>query len=84
MSGPERIWIDWKRANANYLAYDQRPNDPWDDCQYEYIRADFYDEKVDGMETELKSAVQVAYSRGAIEWTRLNYPAWFAEWETAK
>ena len=34
-------------------------------------------DKIEGLEEELFSAVKVAYQRGAVEWTRLNYPAWF-------
>ena len=35
-------------------------------------------DKVDGLETELESAVEVAFKRGAAEWTRLNYPEIYA------
>lgn len=35
-------------------------------------------DKVDGLLSDLDSAVEVAYERGATEWTRLNYPAQFA------
>lgn len=31
-------------------------------------------DKVDGLEADLESAVEVAFKRGATEWTRLNYP----------
>jgi hypothetical protein len=31
-------------------------------------------DKVEGLETDLRCAVQVAYNRGATEWARLNYP----------
>lgn len=31
----------------------------------------------EGMEEDLYQAVLVAYRRGAVEWTRLNYPQWF-------
>ncbi len=30
--------------------------------------------KIDGLEEDLKSAVQVAWHRGATEWVRMNYP----------
>lgn len=29
---------------------------------------------IDGLRSELSEAVSVAYQRGAVEWTRLNYP----------
>lgn len=31
----------------------------------------------EGMEEDLFQAVSVAYHRGAVEWTRRNYPKWF-------
>lgn len=34
-------------------------------------------DKIEGLEIELFEAVHVAYLRGAVEWTRLNYPAWY-------
>lgn len=33
-------------------------------------------DKIDGLEADLRCAVQVAYKRGATEWARLNYPQW--------
>jgi len=36
-------------------------------------------DKVEGLETDLRCAVQVAYNRGATEWARLNYPG-MIEW----
>lgn len=33
-------------------------------------------DKIEALESELFEAVSVAYSRGAVEWTRRNYPAW--------
>lgn len=35
-------------------------------------------QKREGLEEDLYQAVLVAYRRGAVEWTRLNYPQWFA------
>lgn len=34
------------------------------------------EEKVEGLEADLFSAVEVAFKRGAVEWTEANYPAW--------
>ena len=31
-------------------------------------------DKIEGLEADLEGAVEVAYNRGATEWTRLNYP----------
>ncbi len=39
-------------------------------------------DKVDGLLSDLDSAVEVAYKRGATEWTRLNYPQMFARLST--
>lgn len=33
--------------------------------------------KIEGMESDLFLAVETAYKRGAVEWTRLNYPAYY-------
>ena len=41
-------------------------------------REDLLD-KIDALDSELKTAVEVAYKRGAAEWTKLNYPKWFEE-----
>lgn len=32
------------------------------------------DDKIEGFEADLDSAVEVAFNRGAAEWVRLNYP----------
>lgn len=34
-------------------------------------------DKVEGLDADLYCAVEVAYKRGATEWTRLNYREWF-------
>lgn len=34
-------------------------------------------DKIDGLDSDLRSAVEEAFKRGATEWTRLNYPDWF-------
>lgn len=33
-----------------------------------------WEDKVDGLESDLDSAVEVAFKRGATKWTMLNYP----------
>lgn len=33
-------------------------------------------DKVEGLDSDLRSAVEVAYQRGAHEWASLNYPQW--------
>jgi len=33
-----------------------------------------YRDKIEALECELDEAVEVAYKRGAIEWTKLNFP----------
>ena len=40
---------------------------------------DGWRDKAEGLESDLRSAVQVAWRRGAKEWARLNYPQW-VEW----
>lgn len=39
-------------------------------------------DKVDGLLSDLDSAVEVAFKRGATEWTRLNYPQMFSRFST--
>ena len=39
------------------------------------------EDKVDALESELTSAVEVAYRHGAKEWVRLNYPKAYARLE---
>ena len=37
-------------------------------------------DRIDGLEADLESAVKVAFERGAVKWTRLNYPDLYARW----
>jgi len=39
MTPPRRIWIDWKRANEGFVAYDEAPNSPYSECHDEYFSA---------------------------------------------
>lgn len=41
-------------------------------------------DKIEGLTCDLRLAVETAYHRGATEWTRLNYPRWFAELEASQ
>lgn len=41
------------------------------------IEVDQLLDKVDGLSSDLDSAVEVAYRRGAVDWVRQNYPAHF-------
>lgn len=36
-----------------------------------------WQDKIDGLEADLDSAVEVAWHRGAYDWVRLNYPKHF-------
>lgn len=45
---------------------------------------DIYEDKVEGLESDLSSAVQVAYNHGAEEWALLNYPGWKDRLEAGK
>jgi hypothetical protein len=42
------------------------------------------EDKIEGLQSDLESAVQVAYNRGAVEWARLNYPTWIDRLEANK
>lgn len=35
-------------------------------------------DKIDGLESALHSAIEVAFKRGATEWVRMNYPKHYA------
>lgn len=37
MSAPERIWTNFREANRLYIAYDEPPRHPDDDCKDAYI-----------------------------------------------
>lgn len=37
-------------------------------------RKEELEDKIDGLEGDLESAVEVAFDRGATEWVKLNYP----------
>lgn len=49
-----------------------------------YHAEDLLEDKVDGLQSDLESAVQVAYNHGAEEWARLNYPSWIERLEVNK
>ncbi|MCV9964174.1 hypothetical protein OIU34_20020 [Pararhizobium sp. BT-229] len=42
------------------------------------------DDRIEGLQSDLESAVQVAYNHGAEEWARLNYPSWVERLEANK
>lgn len=41
------------------------------------VEVDQLRDKIEGLEADLFLAVSTAYNRGAVDWTRLNYPEWF-------
>ena len=43
------------------------------------VEMERWQDKVDGLQADLDSAVDTAFHRGAIEWTRLNYPNRYAQ-----
>ena len=36
-------------------------------------------DKIDGLEADLNEAIRVAWTHGAVEWVKLNYPDWQPE-----
>ena len=46
---PKRIWIDYKKANDGFTAYDERPDTPYSDCQDAYTRSDIADELAEAL-----------------------------------
>lgn len=45
-----------------------------DDCRAADRHIDQLNGRIEGLEADLESAVEVAYHRGAQDWVRLNYP----------
>ena len=39
------------------------------------------EDTIEGLDSDLFEAVQVAYSRGATDWAEANYPKWFRQLE---
>ena len=56
----ERLWV--RLDEAQYLNKRQA-------AEIERLR-----DRVDGLDADLRCAIQTAYNRGATEWARLNYP----------
>jgi len=62
----------------------RKPVDP--KAVYRTRRVGLFEEaadKIEGLTADLRNAVEVAYRRGATDWTRLNYPTWFQQFEAA-
>lgn len=47
-------------------------------------KVEIEEDRIDGLESDLESAVQVAFNHGAEEWARLNYPSWIDRLEANK
>lgn len=41
------------------------------------LAAEDMQDKIEGLQADLDSAIEVAFNRGATEWVRLNYPDHF-------
>lgn len=54
-----------------------RPRSSVPEAREDYVGQ--WQDKAEGLEADLMSAVLVAWKRGAYEWCRLNYPGW-VEW----
>lgn len=67
---PERIWIDWKRANAEFLAYDEEPQTPFSDCHDGYVRADLHEAALLAANTRADGAYAQALRvlKAALDW----------------
>lgn len=59
---PERIWANFREANRLYIAYDEPPRHPDDDCKDAYILVTAHEaavaaaraEGIDAVETEVR------------------------------
>ena len=65
----------WKRLADEHAARAEKA-EAERDALAERVRV--LEDKVEGLTDDLESAVEVAFKRGATEWTRLNYPKRFA------
>jgi hypothetical protein len=45
-----------------------------EDDNGEWIRYEEYEDKVEGLLSDLDAAIEVAWNRGAHDWVRVNYP----------
>jgi uncharacterized protein YfaT (DUF1175 family) len=76
---PEKIWR-WAVQNCGgFIEYSDFP--VISKHSTEYIRKDISDARIEHLEdekdylqAELSMAIKTAFHRGAIEWTKLNYP----------
>lgn len=47
-------------------------------------KVEIEEDRIEGLQSDLESAVQVAFNHGAEEWARLNYPSWIDRLEENK
>ena len=60
---PERIWMTWKQANDNFVAFDEPPQNPDQDGQTEWVRADLIPGMIEeAVKAENEACEQVAWS----------------------
>jgi hypothetical protein len=67
---PKRIWIDYKKANDGFLAYDEAPNTPFSECRDEYLRADLTYTAADldrAVAAALEAAEDAAFDADSLE-----------------
>lgn len=66
-----------RNFSATWSMYEKHreiPNEAADALERQAAEIERLRDKVEGLETDLRCAIQVAYCRGATEWARLNYP----------
>lgn len=78
-----RLWNEERDRNAalSSPATPVQPTASVEAVEPEMMEA-LYD-KIEGLEADLESAVEVAFRRGAAEWTRLNYPTLYTRLNAA-
>lgn len=65
------------------MAFLKQCRPPEQDVHVTATEREQFEDKIDGLQADLESAVEVAFNRGATEWVRLNYPTQYAALSTA-
>tara|TARA_R110000850_G_scaffold113085_1_gene227689 strand:+ start:905 stop:1219 length:315 start_codon:yes stop_codon:yes gene_type:complete len=61
-----------RKHHRDCVHYPESLTKLWHDTEIEYL------DKIDALESELSDAVETAHRRGAVEWTKSNYPKIYA------
>lgn len=74
---PGEVWLQWSVAEdgSDPVLEDDFLSEPdLDHKPIRYIRFTGPQHKIEGLKEDLRSAVEVAWNRGATQWVKMNYP----------